>query len=143
MRALDEEEDFLTREIIGKAIAIHRVLGPGLLESVYEFFLAYELRKVGLRVEQQKPVAVEYDGQTVDLGFRPDLIVNSELIVEVKTVQKLAPIHEAQLLSYLRLSRLERGLLINFHAYTLRDGIKRLSLSKNQQFLGVLGGLGG
>ncbi len=131
MRALDEAEDVLTREIIGKAIAIHRVLGPGLLESVYEFFLVYELRKVGLRVEQQKPVAVEYDGQIVDLGFRPDLIVNGEVIVEVKTVQKLAPIHEAQLLSYLKLSRIERGLLINFHAYTLRDGIKRVSLSKN------------
>lgn len=130
MRALDEDEDLLTREIIRKAIAIHRVLGPGLLESVYEYFLAHELRKCGLRVERQNPVAVEYEGQIVDMGFRPDLIVNGEVIVEVKTVQKLAPIHQAQLLSYLRLARIERGLLINFHAYTLRDGIKRLSLSR-------------
>lgn len=130
MRALDEDEDLLTREIIRKAIAIHRVLGPGLLESVYEYFLAHELRKAGCTVEQQKPMAVEYEGQIVDMGFRPDLIVNGEVIVEVKTVQKLAPIHQAQLLSYLRLARIERGLLINFHAYTLRDGIKRLSLSR-------------
>jgi GxxExxY protein len=130
MRPLDEEEDLLTAEIISKAIAIHRVLGPGLLESVYEYFLAHELRKGGLRVERQKPVAVEYEGQIVDLGFRPDLIVNSEVIVEVKTVEKLAPVHHAQLLSYLKLARIERGLLINFHAYTLRDGIKRLSLSR-------------
>ncbi|HXV16853.1 MAG TPA: GxxExxY protein [Gemmatimonadaceae bacterium] len=143
MRPLDEDEDLLTREIIGKAIAIHRVLGPGLLESVYEYFLAHELRKGGLRVEQQRPVAVEYQGQVVDLGFRPDLIVNGEVIVEVKTVEKLAPVHQAQLLSYLRLARIERGLLINFHAYTLRDGIKRLSLSSKPQFLGVPGGLGG
>ena len=130
MRAPNEAEDFLTREIIGKAIAIHRVLGPGLLESVYEYFLAHELRKAGMGVQQQKPVAIEYDGEIVDLGFRPDLIVNAEVIVEVKTVQQLVPVHEAQLLSYLRLARIERGLLINFHAYTLRDGIKRLSLSK-------------
>jgi len=128
MRPLDEEEDLITKEIIGKAIAIHRGLGPGLLESVYEYFLAHELRKGGLHVEQQKPIPVEYDSETVDLGFRPDLIVNSEVIVEIKTVQKLAPIHEAQLLSYLRLANIERGLLINFHAYRLTEGIKRLSV---------------
>jgi iron complex transport system substrate-binding protein len=130
MRAPHDDEDLLTKEIISRAIAIHRELGPGLLESVYEYFLAHELRKGGLCVEQQKPVAVEYAGQIVDLGFRPDLIVNGEVIVEIKTVEKLAPVHHAQLLSYLRLSRIERGLLINFHAYTLRDGIKRVSLSK-------------
>jgi GxxExxY protein len=130
MHALGEEEDLITKEIIGKAIAIHRVLGPGLLESVYEYFLAYELRKGDLLVEQQKPIPVEYDSEIVDLGFRPDLIVNGEVIVEVKTVQKLAPIHDAQLLSYLRLANIERGLLINFHAYRLADGIKRLSLTR-------------
>ncbi|HEU4879789.1 MAG TPA: GxxExxY protein [Gemmatimonadaceae bacterium] len=131
MLALGEEEDLITREIIGKAIAIHRVLGPGLLESVYEYFLAHELGKGDLHVEQQKPIPVEYGSEKVDLGFRPDLIVNGEVIVEVKTVQKLAPIHEAQLLSYLRLANIERGLLINFHAYRLADGIKRLFLTKN------------
>ena len=130
MHALGEEEDLITKEIIGKAIAIHRVLGPGLLESVYEYFLAHELRKGDLLVEQQKPMPVEYDGEIVDLGFRPDLSVNGEVIVEVKTVQKLAPIHDAQLLSYLRLANIERGLLINFQTYRLADGIKRLSLTR-------------
>ena len=127
MRKLGEPEDPVTREIIGRAIAIHRVLGPGLLESVYEFFLAHELRKGGFVVERQKAVSVEYDGEVVDLGFRADLIVNREVIVEIKTVQKLAPIHDAQLLSYLKLARIKRGLLINFHAYTLKDGIRRRS----------------
>ena len=130
MRAPGDQEDLITKEIIGKAIAIHRALGPGLLESVYEYFLAHELRKGDLYVERQKPIPVEYDGEIVDLGFRPDLIVNGEVIVEIKTVQKLAPIHEAQLLSYLRLANIERGLLINFHAYRLADGIQRLSLQR-------------
>ena len=130
MRHPGEDEDVITREIIGRAIAVHRVFGPGLLESVYEYFLAYELRKFGFRVEQQKVIPVVYDNQIVNLGFRPDLIVNSEVIGEVKTVQKLATIHEAQLLSYLRLATVERGLLINFHEYRLTDGIKRLSLTK-------------
>jgi GxxExxY protein len=130
MRAPDEVEDVVTREIIGKAIAIHRVLGPGLLESVYEYFLARELRGAGLRVEQQRSMPVEYGGEIVDLGFRPDLIVNGEVIVEAKAVQKLGPIHDAQLLSYLRLTGIQRGLLINFHEYRLTDGIKRLSLTK-------------
>jgi GxxExxY protein len=130
MHALGEEEDLITKEIIGEAIAVHRVLGPGLLESVYEYFLAHELLKGELHVEQQKPIPVEYDREIVDLGFRPDLIVNGEVIVEIKTVQKLAPIHDAQLLSYLRLANIERGLLINLHAYRLADGIKRLSLTR-------------
>jgi GxxExxY protein len=123
-----EDEDPITREIIGKAIAIHRVLGPGLLESAYEYFLAHEFRKDGFQVEQQKPISVEYDQEIVDVGFRPDLIVNGEVMVEVKAVQKLAPIHESQLLTYLRLSNIERGLLINFHTYRLVDGVKRLTL---------------
>ncbi len=132
MRSLNDPEDLITKEIIGKAIAIHRVLGPGLLESVYKYFLAHELRKAGLHIEQQKPIPVEYGSETVDVGFRPDLIVDGEVIVEIKTVQKLAPIHEAQLLSYLRLANIERGLLINFHACRLADGIKRRSLTRNR-----------
>ena len=131
MHAPGEADDVITRQIIGKAIAIHRVLGPGLLESAYERFLACELRKAGFSVEQQKPIAVEYDSMIVDVGFRPDMIVNGEVIVEVKTVQKLAPIHGPQLLTYLRLANIQRGLLINFHTYRLADGIKRLSLSRN------------
>lgn len=130
MLAIPEAEDVVTSEIIGTAISIHRVLGPGLLESVYEYFLVRELRLKGLQVDQQKPIAVEYNGERIDLGFRPDLIVNDEVIVEIKTVDKFAPIHQAQLLSYLRLAEMERGLLINFHSYALKDGIKRVSLTK-------------
>ena len=146
MRPPNEAEDIITKEIIGKAIAIHRVLGPGLLESVYEFFLAHELTKSGLLVQKQRPIPIEYDGVQLDLGFRPDLIVNDEVIVEVKCVQKLVHIHESQILSYLRLAEIERGLLINFHSDPLRSGIKRYSLTKARRFsegsanLGALGG---
>ncbi|HKY99106.1 MAG TPA: GxxExxY protein [Gemmatimonadaceae bacterium] len=129
-------DDPLTHEIIGQAIAIHRELGPGLLESVYEFFLTQELVKAGLRVERQKPIPVEYAGHRVDLGFRPDLIVNGCVIVEIKAVQKLERIHEAQLLSYMRLAEIDLGLLINFHADPLKDGIRRLSLKKNWRITG-------
>jgi GxxExxY protein len=132
MYDLSGDDDPLTRKIIGKAMAIHSVLGPGLLESVYEYFLAHELREAGLSIERQKPIPVSYGGESVDLGFRPDLIVNGEVIVEIKTVQKLAPIHDAQLLSYLKLTQIERGLLINFHALRLADGIKRLSLKTSK-----------
>jgi GxxExxY protein len=131
MELREQFDDPLTHELIGKAIAIHRVLGPGLLESVYEFFLTQELVKAGLRVERQKAIPVEYGGHRVDLGFRPDLIVNGCVIVEIKAVQKLERIHEAQLLSYMRLAEIDLGLLINFHADPLKDGIRRLSLKNN------------
>jgi GxxExxY protein len=127
MRPADESEDVLTKAIIGKALAIHRVLGPGLLESVYEYFLWHELVKQGFVVERQKPIRVSYDGLSIDLGFRPDLIVNGEVIVEVKAISKLLPIHDAQLLSYLKLSEIPRGLLVNFHSVPLAKGIKRIS----------------
>ena len=131
MASREPFDDPLTHAIIGHAIAIHRALGPGLLESVYEFFLSQELVKAGMRIERQKPIAVEYDGFLVDLGFRPDLIVNGCVIIEVKAVQKLERIHEAQLLSYLRLAEIDHGLLINFHADPLKSGIRRLSLKKD------------
>ena len=143
MRDSSESEDLITKEIIGKAIAIHRVLGPGLLESAYEFFLVGELTKSGLRFERQKPLPVEYDGARVDIGFRPDLIVEQHVIVEIKAVQKLEHIHEAQLLSYLRLAGIETGLLINFHSDPLRNGIRRMSLSRRPGLLGEPGALGG
>lgn len=130
---IPEKEDALTREIIGRAITVHRELGTGLLEGVYEHFLAYELNKAGLRVARQSMIPVTYDGVRFDLGFRPDLIVNDQVIVEAKTVQKLVPVHSAQLLTYLKLSGIERGLLINFHAHPLREGIKRLVLSRNEK----------
>jgi len=128
MRHADEEEDPITKEIIGRAIKIQRVLGPRLLESVYECFLAHELAKAALTVARQAPIPVVYDGIKLDIGFRADLIVNSEVIVELKTVEKFEPVHEAQILSYLRFANIQRGLLINFHAYPLKDGIRRFSL---------------
>jgi GxxExxY protein len=137
VRPDNEEEDVITREIIRIAMAIHTELGPGLLESIYEYFLYYELVSAGFVVERQKPIPVEYRGRRVDLGFRLDLLVNSEVIIEIKAVEKFDPIHEAQILSYLRLSGIDRGLLMNFHAESLRKGIRRFSFSKRRS----LGGL--
>ncbi len=107
--------DQISRRIIGAAIEVHRNLGPGLLESAYETCLVFELRKLGLRVEEQKPLPVTYKEVRLDCGYRLDLVVEGEIIVEIKAVEKLLPIHEAQLLSYLRLSRKKVGLLMNFH----------------------------
>lgn len=118
--------DSLSEKIIGAAIRVHRELGPGLLESAYEACLAYELRDSGLLVESQKPLPVVYRGVQLDCGYRLDLVVENQIILELKAVEKLLPIHEAQLLSYLKLSGLNRGLLINFHSQLLKDGIKRL-----------------
>jgi GxxExxY protein len=125
-----EKEDSFTGAIIGRAIAIHRVFGPGVLESVYETFLTHELRKAGFKVEKQPAISVDYDGIRLDLGFRPDLIVDSKLIVEIKAVKKLKRVHESQILSYMRLTEIDQGLLINFHVHMLRDGIRRLTLKK-------------
>jgi GxxExxY protein len=116
----------LTGHVIQAGIAVHSALGPGLLESAYQTCLAYELRASGLSVETQVPLGVTYKGVTMDVGYRLDIVVERRLIVEVKTVKQLHPIHEAQLLSYLKLSGAVVGLLINFHVPMLRDGIKRI-----------------
>jgi GxxExxY protein len=124
----EEDRDSLTQGIIGAAIAVHRALGPGLLESAYEACLGYELRQRGLRVEAQFPLPVVYNSVRLDCGCRLDLFVERQVIIEVKSVTKLAPIHEAQLLSYLKLARCKRGLLINFNEILLKDGVRRKSL---------------
>ena len=116
----------LTREIIGAAIKIHRELGPGLLESAYEACLAYELQKLGLKVERQKPVPLIYESVKLECGFRADLVVEGRVVVETKCKDTLHPVDDAQLLSHLRLLNISVGLLINFHVVTLRDGIKRM-----------------
>jgi GxxExxY protein len=116
----------LSGRVIGACIEIHRELGPGLLESSYEECLAYELSQMGLRFERQKPLPVAYKAVRLECGYRLDLVVEEELIVEVKAVTELAPIHEAQLLTYLKLSRLSLGLLINFNVPALKQGIKRV-----------------
>ena len=115
-----------TETIIGSAIAVHQELGPGLLESAYEACLVYELLQRGLSIQQQKALPVNYRGVKVDCGYRIDLLVGNNVIVELKAVERLEPIHEAQLLSYLKLSGYRVGLLINFNVKILKQGIKRL-----------------
>jgi GxxExxY protein len=116
----------LTREIIGAAIKIHRELGPGLLESAYEACLAYELQKLGLKVERQKPVLLIYEQVRLECGFRADLVVDGRVVVETKCKDGLHPVDDAQLLSHLRLLNIPVGLLINFHVVSLRTGIRRM-----------------
>ena len=116
----------VTGAVVDGAIKVHSVLGPGLLESAYQACLAYELRKRGLEVATQVELPVMYDAITIDLGYRIDLLVEAAVVVELKTVTKLLPVHEAQLLSYLKLGKFQAGLLINFHAARLKDGIQRM-----------------
>ncbi len=116
----------ITSDIIGAAIRIHRRLGPGLLESAYEACLAHELENLGLRVQRQKPVPLVYEGVKLECGFRADLVVEGQVVVEIKCKEAVHPVDYAQLLSHLRLLDLEVGLLINFHVVMLKDGIKRI-----------------
>lgn len=119
-------EDTLSREIIAAAIEVHRELGPGLLESSYEECLCYELQRRGILYERQKLLPVCYKEIKLDCGYRLDVVVGSLVIVELKAVESILPIHTAQLLTYLKLSQLKLGLLINFNTSQLRQGIKRL-----------------
>ena len=115
----------ITEAIIGGAIQVHRVLGPGLLESAYEACLAFELRKRGLGVEEQKPLPLVYEQVKLECGYRIDLVVEGAVVVEVKSIDAVAPIHEAQVISYLKLSGCKLGLLINFNVLQLKEGIRR------------------
>ncbi|MGH8225820.1 MAG: GxxExxY protein [Gammaproteobacteria bacterium] len=116
----------LTEEIIAAAIEVHRELGPGLLESAYEVCLAAELVRRGLAMERQKSLPVTYKGLRIDCGYRIDLLVENKVIVEIKAVQSLNAIHEAQLLSYMKLSGYHLGLLMNFNVKMLKHGLRRL-----------------
>jgi len=117
----------LTKKIIGAAIKVHRELGPGLLESAYEACLVCELKYVRLKIECQKPLPILYRNIKLDCGYRLDLMVEDKIIVEVKSVADFSPIHEAQLLSYLKLANCHIGLLINFNVKILKDGIRRIA----------------
>lgn len=119
-------ENEISRKIIGAAIELHKNIGPGLLESVYENSLAYDLREAGLNVEQQVPMPLVYKKIKFDTGYRLDLLVEKRVIIEIKSVEALAPVHFAQLLTYLKLSKLKLGLLINFNTKLLKDGIHRI-----------------
>jgi len=118
--------DQISHGIIGAAIEVHRHLGPGMLESAYEACLVFEIKRLGIKVEEQKPLPVVYKEVKLDCGYRLDLVVEDEIIVEIKAIEKLLPIHDAQLLSYLRLTRKKVGLLMNFHVPVLKDGLKRI-----------------
>ena len=120
------ENNCLSGEIIGAAIEVHRLLGPGLLESAYELALERELVLRSMSVERQKAVPLEYKGIALGDGFRLDLLVNDQLVVEIKSVESLLPIHEAQLLTYLRLADKRLGLLINFNEKVIKEGVKRI-----------------
>ncbi len=121
---MDVEE--VAAEVVHAAFAVHTALGPGLLESAYEACLLHELRKRGLQCARQVVVPVEYDGEQVDAGFRLDLVVEDAVIVEIKAVEQVMPVHQAQVLTYLKLRHLTVGFLINFNVAHLRDGVKRL-----------------
>jgi len=127
-RGTETPRDPLTEKIIGYAIAVHRELGPGLLESAYEACLAHELREAGIRVERQVDLPVRYRDITLDVGYRIDLVVDNRVVIEVKAVEAIGGIHEAQLLTYLRLSKHRTGLILNFNVPVLKDGIKRMRL---------------
>lgn len=126
MRGTEEANDRLTERIIGAAIEVHKELGPGLLESTYETCLEYELRQRGLKVARQVPIPINYKKVRLKTGYRLDLLVEDKVIVEVKAVDELMPIHQAQLLSYLNLASLRVGLLMNFNERLLKEGIRRL-----------------
>ena len=116
----------LSSKIIGAAIEVHKTLGPGLLESAYEECLCHELSIQGLLFEKQKPLSVDYKGKKLDCGYRMDIVVEKEVIIELKSCEKVEPIHKAQLLTYLKLSGLNLGLILNFNVPLMRDGIVRI-----------------
>lgn len=118
----------LSKQVIGAAIEVHKHLGPGLLESTYEKCLAIELRRLAIPFEQQKTIPITYKNESIDDSYRLDFLINNELILELKTVEQLAPIHTAQVLTYLKLTNLKTALLINFNVPTLIEGLKRISL---------------
>jgi GxxExxY protein len=128
LMVMEEPWDPLTQQVIGAAIEVHRVLGPGLLESAYEECLCLELSLRGIPFHRQVPLPIAYKGVTLECGYRMDLVVPERLVIEVKTVEKILSVHEAQLLTYLRLSGIKTGLLINFHTAMIKDGIRRMVL---------------
>ena len=121
-----ERINFLTEKVIGCAIEVHKAIGPGLLESAYEECLCYELAQNGLEFERQVPLPVVFKGVKLDCGYKLDIIVENTVIIELKAVDRIIAIHEAQLLSYLRMLDLRVGLILNFHSSVLKQGIRRI-----------------
>jgi len=128
LSAAPRENDVLTERVIGFAIEVHRALGPGLLESAYEECLCFELKQGGLAFKRQVSLPILYKSVRLDCGYRLDVVIEDRVIVELKTVERMMPIHEAQMLTYLKLSGIRTGLLLNFNSAALKDGIRRLLL---------------
>lgn len=126
----------LTESVIGAAMEVHRALGPGLLESTYELCLCRELTLRGITFERQKPISIEYKGVKLDCGYRADLLIDGKVLVELKSVEALLPLHDAQLLSYLKLGGWKIGLIVNFNVQLLKHGIRRrvLNLAEEVSF---------
>ncbi len=127
LKHYEKQEEWM-KTIYQSALKVHSTLGPGLLESVYEICLLHELTKRGLLVERQKALPINYDGVVIDSGLRLDLFIEGEIIIELKAVDSLAPIHQAQILTYMKLAKKELGYLINFNEKLLRNGVKRFTL---------------
>ena len=127
-RDTEAQRDFISEQVIGAAIEVHRILGPGLLESAYEECLCYELACKKIPFQRQVDLPVQYKEVCLACGYRMDLVVENSLVVELKTVESLLPIHQAQLLTYLKLSGLRTGLLMNFNVPVLKQGLKRMKL---------------
>ncbi|MBL0341113.1 MAG: GxxExxY protein [Bacteroidetes bacterium] len=119
-------ENELSKIIVNSFFTIHTQLGPGLFESVYEEILHFELKKAGLFVDRQKAIPVIWDSVQLDLGFRADLVLNSKVLVEIKSIERIAPVHQKQVLTYLRLTGIKLGLLVNFNEALIKDGIQRI-----------------
>lgn len=130
MGVIDETlpENKISKAIVDCSFRVHKTLGPGLLENIYEHCLEHELKKQNLNVERQKAQSVNYDGLFFDLGYRLDLLVEDKIIVELKAVEKILPVHKAQMMTYLKLSQKNIGLLINFNVSLIKDGIQRIVL---------------
>ncbi len=120
----------LTKRVIGLAIDVHRQLGPGLLESVYEECLCFELAQAGIAFRRQVAIPIVYNETRLEAGFRADILIPPSLILEIKSVEAISPVHEAQLLTYLRMSGCEIGLLLNFNTLRLKDGLRRYAMSR-------------
>ncbi|PKG37511.1 GxxExxY protein [Psychromonas sp. Urea-02u-13] len=125
------KNDLLTQKVIGCAIEVHKTLGPGLLESTYETCLMYELHQAGVTAERQVLLPINYKNVSIDAGYRLDILLPNKLIIELKSVDKMSPIYSAQILTYMKLTNINAGLLINFNVKRLVDGIKRFNLQSN------------
>jgi GxxExxY protein len=120
-------ENEIAKIVVDLCVKIHKTLGPGLLESVYEAALVYELKKLGIHVENQLGIPVTYDKINMDVGFRADLVIDNKLIVELKSIENLMPVHKKQLLTYLKLTKMKLGLLVNFNVDLMKEGIVRIA----------------